>query len=298
MHSTEKEPRLFFELSGGLGNQLFQYFAGKFLKAEKSVGYKVAPYQSAAVSQGLRKFNIGELSVLPEMKRSSISNFVYRFYRYLLRRSSLIRGLAFRYLRVYQSQVVGFDEDFPKSSKVEKVYGYFQSFLYVPIEIHSRGLLLTKLSQDVSNLVRELVAADPIVIHIRGGDYRGLAKSVGILSSDYYERALELILAEKPGKAIWLFSNDPELADQILESTPLKISRRILETDLGPEETLFLMSQANHIVISNSTFSWWAAYLRGSNKFVVAPTKWFRTLEEPKNLIPQKWLRVESSWLL
>jgi hypothetical protein len=56
------------------------------------------------------------------------------------------------------------------------------------------------------------------------------------------------------------------------------------------------MSLASANVIANSTFSWWAAALNQNKGFVVAPDKWFRGLEDPKDLIPPDWILVKSQW--
>lgn len=59
----------------------------------------------------------------------------------------------------------------------------------------------------------------------------------------------------------------------------------------------YLMSLCKHQIISNSTFSWWAAYLnKNSNKIVVAPKKWFgpRLIHNTKDLYPEGWI-LESN---
>jgi hypothetical protein len=58
---------------------------------------------------------------------------------------------------------------------------------------------------------------------------------------------------------------------------------------------LYLMSQCNHNIIANSTFSWWGAWLNNNqNKKVVAPTKWFGVNKklDTKDLIPETWIKI------
>jgi hypothetical protein len=60
---------------------------------------------------------------------------------------------------------------------------------------------------------------------------------------------------------------------------------------------MILMSRASDLIISNSTFSWWSAYISNKETNVVAPNKWFRDLEDPKMLIPEHWHQVDSQWI-
>ena len=286
------------ELSGGLGNQLFQYFAGKHLQGDDSLIYSTSYRHIESISEGILKFNLEEFTLKPGKQRPFLTNFIYRLFRRMLRESAKFNYWGMKYLGIYQSREVGFLENYPKNRKIEKVYGYFQSYLYVPQEINENGLQLKNPSEKIIGLVDDLMMVDPIAIHIRGGDYRNLTESVGILSSEYYKKAVELIMLQNPEPKVWLFSNDAELSEELIAKIGLKVDRKFTELELSASETLFLMSQANKIIISNSTFSWWAAYLRGRNKMVIAPVKWFRNMDDPKRLIPETWVKVESSWLL
>ena len=73
---------------------------------------------------------------------------------------------------------------------------------------------------------------------------------------------------------------------------------RIVEppANSDPVESLMLMSKAAHIAISNSTFSWWAATFSGDDSTVYAPTKWFEQREDPKDLYPDNWVKIQSEW--
>jgi hypothetical protein len=62
---------------------------------------------------------------------------------------------------------------------------------------------------------------------------------------------------------------------------------------LPPSEDHRLMSGCRHFIISNSTYSWWAAWLgRAPEKTVIAPRQWFQAATVPAGLIPPEWITI------
>ena len=58
-------------------------------------------------------------------------------------------------------------------------------------------------------------------------------------------------------------------------------------------DDLFLMSQCDAFIMSNSTLSWWGAWLGKEKKKIIIPPIWFGIAgpTDLKDLIPEKWAK-------
>ena len=93
-----------------------------------------------------------------------------------------------------------------------------------------------------------------------------------------------------------MFSDDVESAKELLNSLELKFIYLAPPIGVNPLESLILMSKCIGVITANSSFSWWAGALATNAKQVIAPSKWFKTLRDPDDLIPENWTKVASSW--
>ena len=156
--------------------------------------------------------------------------------------------------------------------------GYWESYKYfsaITGEIKKEFALKNPSGKFIE--LSKKIKPDSIAIHVRRGDYL-IPHGKYLNGADYYNKGVECILKNKPLKdpLITIFSDDPKWCKEKLKSLagqPTEIFDEKLDSDA---EELMLMSFYGNNVISNSTFSWWAAYLnKNPDKIVVMPRNWF-----------------------
>ena len=69
----------------------------------------------------------------------------------------------------------------------------------------------------------------------------------------------------------------------------------IIYSNNNMEFDLCVQSECNHHIISNSTFSWWGAWLGfNSKKQIIAPSNWFHKdyFASSKDIVPSNWIKI------
>lgn len=134
-----------------------------------------------------------------------------------------------------------------------------------------------------------------VSIHVRRTDYLTNNHVYPSLSIDYYKRALDEL--DKLGikdYVVYVFSDDIEWCKDNFNF----IENIYFISGYNEIVELYMMSECTNNIISNSTFSWWSAYLnKNLDKNVICPSTWFNTCDEIKNfiyddLIPKEWIKI------
>ena len=142
----------------------------------------------------------------------------------------------------------------------------------------------------------ELKNNQPICIHVRLGDYLK-HDEFGIPSVNYYLNAIREVLGLSKIDEIWMFSDQPDLAGKMFESTDMTKIRIIENFSKDDSQILELMRYGSAYVIGNSSFAWWAAKLSyNADAIVIVPSPWFKKIMEPSFLIPPNWLRRDANF--
>lgn len=283
------------KLMGGLGNQMFQYAAGRalalrlgaplrldhsFLEADSNGAYTKRHYELGVFNCKAEKANADVLQKVRKASRRPL--FFHLFSRPGM---TVLKEHGFAYNRQIESaQGDVYLDGFWQSEK------YFSG---IRGQLLSDFSLLKKLSAKATAL-KDQVLADPnsVFVHFRRGDYVSLpsAASVhGAAGMDYYLSAVELLRSQIPRPSFYVFSDDIAWVEQ-----HFKPGGAVYVEGLETCEDLELMKNCRHGIIANSSFSWWGTWLNENpEKIVVAPKQWFKESSiNTVDLIPASWHRI------
>ena len=264
------------EIFGGIGNQLFQFAAGRYLETHHGVICKYSGWRTGY------KVKL-PFSLLAER---------------ILSRVIVLRRIEMFYRNVYVSQPIGWDPELARKVPGKRLRGYFQSHIYASsLDAVDKNLILElkNASQWYKSMLAQIQDLDVVAVHIRRGDYKN-NPDIGTLDMEYYLRALAQIDGNMQLENVWIFSDDRNVGDELRRKLGACAQLVIQDENASDFESLVLMSRAKKIIIANSTYSWWAAFLAMDGTKVFAPSKWFKSLNDPIDLIPDHWTRVESTW--
>lgn len=303
-------------LSGGLGNQLFQIAAAiQSSKGSEIIidSYSNSPQISNNGGPAFSEFTFSKILTTKIAKRapSTIQRIISFNLRsslserktlkvralFLISRLAVISYFSIRHLKLFHlisPQNVG---DIPDSSSKKHVIlnGYFQNSQLMDNEIVKRiidSACVFPESPEVNAWIAESRKVSPIIVHFRIGDYSN-HPGMGILDPVYFVEGIRRSLSQAENSEIWLFSDEPLKAANLLKEKG--IENLVVVPTFDAASTLEIMRHGSAFVISNSTFSWWAATLRySSSAKVFAPNPWFKGQESPKSIYMQDWILLRS----
>jgi hypothetical protein len=290
-------------LMGGLGNQMFQYAAGKALAERHGVSLALA-LDLSAFRYKPRSFLLDRLLV-PEAVCSEQAEALEVRAKWKRRIDRLLGRAGLLKLpqspQDYSEPHFHYDHAFEALGPDTALFGYFQSERYFgSIAERLRDWFSPRepLAGGAAEMLGRIQASRlPISVHVRRGDYLNpsTAKFHGILGKPYYREALARIEAAIGGEAaLFVFSDDPAAAERVLNFVPKSRLVHVRGEPDCPWEDMALMARCRHHIIANSSFSWWGAWLnRSPDKVVIAPRAWFAPAELKKlntaDLYPPGW---------
>ena len=279
------------KIFGGLGNQMFQYAAGRALAIRH--GTEVMLDLRAFRTYRLHKYSLSKFCI--EAKTAPDPSFALAHRAKLEFVGRLPPGmLRSCYIEHPFGNHAGWDRVAPDAY----IKGYFQSeYFFKEAAVRLRDEFRPGATHGAQNDVAAALVADceSVALHVRRGDYVSNKATLdihGACSIGYYQAAVELLRRRLDKPRFFVFSNDFTWARE-----HLRLGDNAVLVDWNasaPELDLHLMSRCRHHVIANSTFSWWGAWLgEHPNQLVVAPNPWFESpASDDSGVLPSRWLRA------
>ena len=320
-------------VKSGLGNQLFQYAYARYLQESYfKAGYIerliINPYYvdykdikgNDKRSMSLQHFVLNKNIKILEKKKEQQRDYIYFRIKTLL-----ATGLVDLYYWILRKRKPLGEKKFIKRSingvyytfspytsfknilstkKNKYIFGFFQderNFHEISDIIKSELLVKTEPNDENRQMIKLLNETNSICLHVRRGDYLNEKwKCLQICDFEYYNKSINYILNHVENPVFYIFSNTHEDLQWIKDNYKFKdlsgnrkINIKYVDLNNPDYEELRLMYNCKHFIISNSTFSWWGAYLsRNKEKIVLAPKRWNLKSNNDSDIYIKEWIKI------
>ena len=297
--------KLIVRLKGGLGNQLFCYATARrlaWLNDAELVLDTVTGFRydyTYRRTYALSAFALPARSATAEEQMEPFG----RVRRLIARKISERQRLDAR--RFIQQVGVDFDPMI-MTLRLQKGTTYFDAFgqserYFADIrELLGQELAMSAPSDAINlDMARRIGAGPAVAVHMRWFD-AGVTSSSSNISLAYYAQAITQLLAKIRQAHFYLFSDRPDQSEALLrpliQGQPCTVVRHNA-LSANADADFWLMRQCQHFIISNSTYAWWAAWLREQSHEgtqVIAPAQ---NIDPDHNvtawgfpgLLPERW---------
>lgn len=290
------------KLGGGLGNQLFQYAAGRCLSYQYHIPLKLElsqldknPYRSYE----LGAYNIQENFTTKE-EAEEVNHYINDYCQTDIK--GTFNRLRIKYFStwsiMYEKHAMPYNPEVKHLSKPNIVLrGVWYSEKYfkeIETLIRQEFTLRYPLSEKDQQFARHMQCLQSASVHIRRTDFIG--SRLDVCTPAYYQKAIDHVAKRLTKPYFFIFSDDPAWCRANLNlDYPSEI---VSDESRSAAHELYLMSQCKHHIIANSSFSWWGAWLNpNQQKIVVAPDRWFaaetKRTAYVHDFIPPAWVRLE-----
>ncbi len=288
------------QIIGGLGNQMFQFAAGRALSLARGQPLRldVSGFKDYPLHQGfeLNRIFDCQVDIATDAEVRSVLGWQY---------PALARRIVGR---------PGMNWVRRPGFVVEPSFGYWSELNNVPLDCYLTGYwqslkyfekyasvirkdfsFQAQMVMDESSLAKQISQSHAVSVHLRRGDYvndPSVNAKHGVCPLAYYEAAIRHISERVATPSFIVFSDDIGWARANLK---IDFPSRYIDQNRGASsyKDMYLMSLCQHNIIANSSFSWWGAWLNANDdKIVLAPKRWFLQAVSTVDLIPEDWVSL------
>jgi hypothetical protein len=284
----------------GLGNQMSQYafyLQQKQLNSNTRILFDTA---SKERHNGFELSNIFNISY----KHTVLNSLLLLIYKLHYVQKSWTIKLIVELLKRFGVSVLVEPNDykFEKSNFIDRkgisfYYGGWHSFKnFSGVIDQVKECFKLEVSDDKNlSLLKQIRSVNSVSIHIRKGDYLDKENYFlygAVCSKDYFVRAIKAIEEHVQNPCYFVFTND----EKWVRENITMIDYNLVNINSGATswKDMFLMSNCEHNINSNSSFSWWAAFLnQNPNKIVITPKEFVYNLNT-EDVYPNEWIKISD----
>jgi hypothetical protein len=289
------------KLTGGIGNQMFQYATGRRLAIKNNAELKldITHYDNHIMPDGLpyRSYDLPVFMIDEKIAtKREIELFKNTSQSYFKRGFKKIRNLVDPHIEIIEPYF-HFNPGILDLKGSFYLDGYWQCEKYfIDIEdiVRKEFRIKTTITTEGEDLLQKIKSTNSVCLNVRRQEFATNRHVNQFVGKTYLDNAISLMAGKISDPHFYIVSDDlPWCKENIKLNYPHTFIEEHLYGDKF-RDCLFFMTSCKHFIIPNSTFGWWAAWLSSnSEKIVIAPEKW---LNDPKrntkDVIPDKWIKI------
>lgn len=265
---------------GGLGNQMFQYAYYSYL-CETFPNQKIYGYYP---SRALNAHNGLEINKWFDVKLPD-STF----------KSTMVACTLFwinKFFWKIQKPHPFTDTDWFRKPNAVFYSGYWQDKKYFLKTHQPQFKANIDIGDENKKYLLDIEKSNSVAIHVRRGDYTNpkVQHIYGnVCTHAYYEKAILEVNKRVNSPKYFIFSDDTIYVEKLFDG----MEKAIVSCNNGKNSffDMYLMSHCKHMILANSTFSCWAAYLNKNNPIVICPKKWRNDRPTPPVMF-NNWIKI------
>ncbi len=295
-------------ITGGLGNQMFQYAFALSLKEEfpeEDVYIDTSHYHTFFFKhyKGIDLHNGYEIddlfpnACLPKAGCCQIWKVSYCIPNYILsrigrkllprRKTELTPSYSKNYSYVSEAYLPG-----------NRYYeGYWQCIKYFDsIKTLLQNIFAYPEPNEYNKGWEDLIrSTNSVGIHVRRGNYLSEPEFCNICSVEYYKNSIELLMSDGIRHEFFIFSNDMQWCKENLGPLVQGNVIHYISGNKGKDSCwdMFLMTCCKDLILANSSFSWWGAFLNKEVNKVIAPDPWLNRDCEI-DIYEKNWIKIKG----
>lgn len=270
------------KIGDGLGNQLFNYACG--YAAAKKNNDSLRLDITECDNSSLRNYELEKNFQIDCHDTISYSNSTL-FHKVYKR---LWRDIGHH---VIYERSIGYDSRVYTRKKFRNIYlyGYWQDLRYFDFckdDILRQFCRKGEPAKEVAELQDRLSKTKTCALHFRAGDSPLLTPE----RFDYCKQAMKMMIKRIPDVQIIVFTDNYCRVKETFDAFEIRNLIYIHElAEKSDIDEFFLLSACQNQIVSNSTYSWWAAYLNSNpEKIVIAPF----TTACGGQYYPEDWIQI------